>query len=116
LSTSTGRRIKAKRGQRSKQSLSAWEENVTPFYRRGNWDPLRPISHTHRDWLRNNNYLIGRKGVSHNMPTQVSMDMQLFEINETVISHSDGHTTIVKTPKITGKGQQYFIHKFLKEA
>jgi len=68
------------------------------------------------DWLRNNNYLIGRKGVSHNMPTQISMDMQLFEINETVISHSDGHTTIVKTPKVTGKGQQYFINKFLKEA
>ena len=46
------------------------------------------------------------------MPTQTSMNMGLFEIKETTISHSDGHTTVSKTPKVTGKGQIYFINKF----
>ena len=51
------------------------------------------------------------------MPTQKSMDMGLFEIKETVVTHADGHVTISKTTKVTGKGQQYFINKFLaKEA
>lgn len=65
-------------------------------------------------WLRDNNYLIKQKGASYNMPTQKSMDLKLFEIKETVITHADGHTTISKTPKVTGKGQQYFINQFMK--
>ncbi|MDK3882543.1 phage antirepressor KilAC domain-containing protein [Staphylococcus pseudintermedius] len=67
------------------------------------------------EWLRQNGYLIKRKGVDYNMPTQYSMERELFEIKETTISHSDGHTSISKTPKVTGKGQQYFVNKFLKE-
>lgn len=65
------------------------------------------------DWLRSNGYLIRRHGVDRNMPTQRAMEMGLFEIKETAISHSDGHTTISKTPKVTGKGQQYFVNVFL---
>ena len=64
------------------------------------------------EWLRENEYLIRRKGTDYNMPTQYSMERGLFEIKETAISHADGHTTINKTPKITGKGQIYFINKF----
>lgn len=64
------------------------------------------------EWLRNNEYLIKRKGTDYNMPTQRAMDMQLFEIKETTINHSDGHVSISKTPKVTGKGQIYFINKF----
>ena len=64
-------------------------------------------------WLRDNGYLIKRKGTDYNMPTQSAMEKGLFEIKETVISHSDGHTSVNKTPKVTGKGQQYFINKFL---
>ncbi|UXR73330.1 phage antirepressor KilAC domain-containing protein [Staphylococcus sp. IVB6238] len=67
------------------------------------------------EWLRQNAFLIKRKGVDYNMPTQYSMERELFEIKETTISHSDGHTSISKTPKVTGKGQQYFINKFLNE-
>ncbi|MBQ8298132.1 MAG: phage antirepressor KilAC domain-containing protein [Ruminococcus sp.] len=66
------------------------------------------------EYLRTNGYLISRKGSDRNMPTQRAMEMGLFEIKETTISHADGHTTINKTPKVTGKGQQYFINKFLK--
>lgn len=66
-------------------------------------------------WLRENRYLISRKGTDWNMPTQKSMELGLFEIKETTITHSDGHTTISKTTKVTGKGQQYFINKFLKD-
>lgn len=66
-------------------------------------------------WLRDNGFLISRKGNSWNMPTQRSMDMGLFEIKETTISHADGHITISKTPKITGKGQVYFMGKLLGE-
>lgn len=47
------------------------------------------------------------------MPTQKAMEMELFEIKETVVTHSDGHTSVSKTPKVTGKGQQYFINLFL---
>lgn len=64
-------------------------------------------------WLRDKGYLIKRQGASWNMPTQLSMEQGLFEIKETVISHSDGHTSISKTPKVTGKGQIYFVNKFL---
>ncbi|MCL0330665.1 phage antirepressor [Apilactobacillus xinyiensis] len=65
-------------------------------------------------WLRENGYLIRRKGSDYNTPTQRSMEMKLFRTKETSITHSDGHTTVNKTPKVTGKGQQYFINKFLK--
>ena len=64
-------------------------------------------------WLRSNGYLIQRQGQDFNMPTQKSMELGLFEIKETAITHADGHTTVSKTPKITGKGQQYFVRKFL---
>lgn len=66
-------------------------------------------------WLRQNGYLISRKGTDYNMPTQKSMNLGLFKIKETSIQHSDGHVTVNKTPKVTGKGQQYFINKFLAE-
>lgn len=65
------------------------------------------------EWLRQNGYLISGNRSDRNMPTQRSMDLGLFKIKETVINHSDGHTSINKTPKVTGKGQQYFINKFL---
>lgn len=64
------------------------------------------------EWLRAKGYLIKRNGTDFNMPTQKSMEMGLFEIKETVVTHSDGHTSISKTPKVTGKGQQYFINAF----
>lgn len=64
------------------------------------------------EWLRENGYLI-KGGSDKNMPTQRSMELGLFEIKETAVAHSDGHTTISKTPKVTGKGQQYFINKFI---
>ena len=65
------------------------------------------------EWLRNNGYLISRRGTDYNAPTQKSMEMMLFEVKETSISHADGHVTISKTTKVTGKGQQYFINRFL---
>lgn len=65
------------------------------------------------EWLRGNGYLIKRKGLDWNMPTQMAMELGLFEIKETVITHADGHTSVNKTVKVTGKGQQYFINKFL---
>lgn len=64
-------------------------------------------------WLREHGWLIKAKGSSWNMPTQKAMDLHLFEVKETTISHSDGHTTISKTPKMTGKGQTYFAKLFL---
>ena len=66
-------------------------------------------------WLRDHGYLIKRKGSDYNMPTQRSMEMGLFDIKETAITHSDGRTTLSKTPKVTGKGQKYFILKLLDE-
>lgn len=66
-------------------------------------------------WLRENGYLINRKGSDKNMPTQKSMELGLFEIKETTINHADGHISINKTPKITGKGQLYFADKLLSE-
>ena len=68
------------------------------------------------NWLRENNYLIKRQGSDYNMPTQRAMELGLFEIKETAITHSDGHITISKTTKVTGKGQVYFINKFAKTA
>lgn len=64
-------------------------------------------------WLRRNGYLIRRHGTDYNMPTQYAMELGLFEIKETAVTHSDGHVTVSKTPKVTGRGQQYFISKFL---
>lgn len=65
--------------------------------------------------LRREGYLVRRKGSDYNMPTQRSMDMGLFEIKETAVCHSNGHTTVSKTPKVTGKGQEYFINRFLSK-
>lgn len=66
------------------------------------------------EWLRENGYLVNRKGTDYNTPTQKSMDLGLFKIKETTVIRSDGHIQISKTPKITGKGQIYFTNKFLK--
>ena len=63
------------------------------------------------EWLRRNGYLISRAGSDRNMPTQRAVEMGLLEIKETTICHSDGHTSISKTPKVTGKGQIYFVNK-----
>ncbi|MBK2259594.1 phage regulatory protein/antirepressor Ant [Francisella philomiragia] len=64
-------------------------------------------------WLRDNGYLIKRFGSDYNTPTQKSMNLKLFELKETAITHSDGHVSISKTTKVTPKGQEYFINKFL---
>lgn len=60
-------------------------------------------------WMRENGYLIKRKGSEYNLPTQRSMEQGLMEIKETSVVHT-GYTTISKTPKVTGKGQVYFIN------
>lgn len=65
-------------------------------------------------WMRENGYLIKRKGADWNKPTQRSMEMKLFTIKETVICHSDGHTSVNTTTKVTGIGQVYFVNFFLK--
>lgn len=65
------------------------------------------------EWLRQNGYLINRRGTDRNMPTQKAMEMGLFEIKETSITHSDGHISVTKTPKISGKGQVYFVNKLI---
>jgi len=67
------------------------------------------------DYLRENGYLVKRKGSEYNLPTQKSMDLKIFQIKETIINHGDGKVTISKTTKITGKGQKYFINKFIGE-
>ena len=64
-------------------------------------------------WLRENGYLIKRKGTDYNMPTQKAMDLGLFEIKEGSYVNGSGANITTKTPKVTGKGQQYFINKFL---
>lgn len=63
-------------------------------------------------WMRDNGYLIKRRGTDFNMPTQKAMELGLFEIKETVVVHNDGHTSVNKTTKVTGKGQIYFVNKF----
>ena len=65
------------------------------------------------DWMRDNGYLVRRRGSDHNVPTQKAMELGLFQIKETVINHPDGNPSIKKTPKVTGKGQQYFVDKFI---
>ena len=67
------------------------------------------------EYLRNHGFLIKRRGADWNSPTQRAMEMGLFEIKETAITHSDGHVTISKTTKVTGKGQIYFVNRFLGE-
>ena len=67
------------------------------------------------EWMRTNGYLIKRKGSEYNLPTQRSMEQGLMEIKETSVVHT-GYTTISKTPKVTGKGQVYFINLFLGQA
>jgi len=64
--------------------------------------------------LREKGYLIKRKGTDYNMPTQKSMELGLFEVKERTINNPDGSSRIIKTPKVTGRGQQYFINKFLE--
>lgn len=63
------------------------------------------------EWLRQNGYL-GKQDSNRNVPTQKAMELGLFRIKETAITHSDGHVTITRTPKVTGKGQRYFFEKF----
>lgn len=66
-------------------------------------------------WMREHGYLIkDPKRSDYNMPTQRAVEQGLFEIKETTVVHSDGHTSINKTPKVTGKGQIYFVNLFLK--
>ena len=65
-------------------------------------------------WLRDNGYLIKRKGTEWNMPTQKSMEMGLFEIKESTHINGSGCNVTTRTPKITGKAQVYFVNKFLK--
>lgn len=67
-------------------------------------------------WMRERGYLIkDPKRSDYNMPTQRAVEQGLFEIKETTVVHSDGHTSINKTPKVTGKGQIYFVNLFLKD-
>lgn len=65
-------------------------------------------------WLREKGYLIKRQGTDYNMPTQKAMDLGLFEIKEGSYVNGSGVNITTKTPKVTGKGQQYFINKFLQ--
>lgn len=65
------------------------------------------------DWLRENGYLIKRKGSDWNMPTQRSMELGLFEVKESTVNNPDGSVRTNRTTKVTGKGQQYFINKFI---
>jgi anti-repressor protein len=65
--------------------------------------------------LRQDGFLVKRGSSDYNLPTQKSMELGLFKIQETAITHSDGHITISKTVKVTGKGQQYFVNYFLNK-
>ena len=64
-------------------------------------------------WMRGNGYLISRNGADKNMPTQKSMELGLFEIKERAMNNPDGSVMITKTTKVTGKGQVYFVNKFI---
>lgn len=66
-------------------------------------------------WMRDHGYLM-KTGSAKNMPTQKSMNLGLFTVKETTVVHSDGHTTVSKTPKVTGRGQEYFVSRFLCNA
>lgn len=67
------------------------------------------------EWLRNNGYLIKRKGESYNTPTQYAMELGLFETKVRAITNPNGSTKVTKTSKVTGKGQIYFVEKFTRE-
>ena len=67
------------------------------------------------EWMRNNGYLIKRKGTDWNMPTQRSMDLELFEVKESVHIDGNGCNKITRTTKVTGKGQEYFVNRFLSK-
>ena len=64
-------------------------------------------------WMRENGYLIRKDGASYNMPTQKSMDLEVMEIKESTITQPNGNVRISRTPKVTGKGQRYFVNKIL---
>ncbi len=66
-------------------------------------------------WMRDNGYLIRQKGENYNLPTQYSMDLKLMEVKKNIINNPDGTVRVTRTTKITGKGQIYFLHKFLGE-
>jgi anti-repressor protein len=66
--------------------------------------------------LREDGYLIRRQGSDWNMPTQKAMELGLFKIKETAVTHSDGHVTVSKTPKVTGRGQAYFVNRYAGRA
>ncbi|HFN9228677.1 TPA: phage antirepressor [Staphylococcus aureus] len=66
-------------------------------------------------WLRNNGYLIKKSGESYNLPTQKSMDLKILDIKKRIINNPDGSSKVSRTPKVTGKGQQHFVNKFLGE-
>lgn len=66
-------------------------------------------------WMRDNGYLIKQKGENYNLPTQYSMDLKLMEVKKNIINNPDGTVRVTRTTKITGKGQIYFLHKFLGE-
>ena len=66
-------------------------------------------------WLRDNGYLIKKQGESYNLPTQRSMDLKIMDIKKRTQNNPDGSIRVTRTTKITGKGQQYFINKFLTE-
>lgn len=68
------------------------------------------------DWMREKGYLIKRKGSDWKMPTQKAMNMKLFEVKESTVNNPDGSVRINRTTKVTGRGQTYFVNKFLKEA
>lgn len=59
---------------------------------------------------------LGKSGSNRNVPTQRAMDLGLFRIKETTVTHADGHTTVSRTPKVTGKGQRYFIDRYWSRA
>lgn len=65
-------------------------------------------------WMRDRGYL-GKSGSNYNVPTQRAMEQGLFRIKETAVTHSDGHITINRTPKVTGKGQRYFVEALVRQ-
>lgn len=68
------------------------------------------------EWLRKKSYLISRKGESYNLPTQSALNLGLFEIKKTIITKPNGNSLVTTTPKVTGKGQVYFVNKFLYDS
>lgn len=68
------------------------------------------------EWLRRDGFLIKRRGADWNSPTQRAMELGLFRLKETAVTHSDGHVTVNKTPKVTGKGQTYLVSYYTEKA